>query len=152
MENDPLRQQIAAMKQSLLNEGTVESHFFHMEQHQSSKDPNILEREIGLLYTNSMNITNNIEQQLENHPVDFTAITELVQQLRGMSARLGTKKVMERVLALLACCHERHVQRSKLSLPVLKLELETLKARLDSYFQLVRQARPANEAEAGPSQ
>ncbi|XP_057985437.1 pseudo histidine-containing phosphotransfer protein 2-like [Hevea brasiliensis] len=150
MENDPLRQQIATMKQSLLDEGTVESHFFHLEQLQSPEDPNFLERAIGLLYTDSMKVTNDMERLLENHPVDFAAIIRLVQQLRGMSASLGAQKVKERVLALLGNCEEGHVERSKASLQVLKLELGTLKARLDPYFQLVRQVRPANGAGGGP--
>ncbi|XP_057985436.1 pseudo histidine-containing phosphotransfer protein 1 [Hevea brasiliensis] len=76
----------------------------------------------------------------------------LVKQLREKCGRLGAQKVMEKAIALLGNCSECHVERSKASLQMLKLEIETLKAKLDPYFQLVRQARLANEVGAGPPQ
>ncbi|XP_057985434.1 pseudo histidine-containing phosphotransfer protein 2-like [Hevea brasiliensis] len=149
MDKNTLTQQIANMRQSLLNEGTLGSNFVHLEQLQGPNNPNSLEVSVGLFFRDSVNSINKIERKIDNSPVDFSSIYRLIQELRAESTRIGAPKITEKVYTVWDDCNEDTMESFKASLEELKLEIETLRRKLETYFALVRQARPANGA--GPS-
>ncbi|XP_057985435.1 pseudo histidine-containing phosphotransfer protein 2-like [Hevea brasiliensis] len=148
MENDPLRQQIASVKQSLLNEGTLDSNFFHLEQLQGPNNPNSLELLASLFLRDSVNNIIKIERKINSSPVDFSSIERLIQELRAKSSRIGAPRVSDKLYAVWNNCNEDTVESFKASLQELKLEIETLSLKLATYFALVRQTHPNG---VGPS-
>ncbi|KAF2303987.1 hypothetical protein GH714_025961 [Hevea brasiliensis] len=107
---------VVDLKPQRKRQGTLGSNFVHLEQLQGPNNPNSLEVSVGLFFRDSVNSINKIERKIDNSPVDFSSIYRLIQELRAESSSF------------------------KASLEELKLEIETLRRKLETYFALVRQA------------
>ncbi|KDP33805.1 hypothetical protein JCGZ_07376 [Jatropha curcas] len=150
MENQALLQQIAAMRKSFFDEGTLDSFFVQLEQLQGPDDPNFVEEILTLFFSDSMDMLATVEEKLTKSPVDFTGINKILHQLKVNSASIGAKKVKDKVIAMRNNSKEHNVEGIRVSLQELRMEYETLKGKFEPYFELLKQAGP-QEGEALPS-
>ncbi|KAB1214824.1 Histidine-containing phosphotransfer protein 4 [Morella rubra] len=65
MDIDALRQQIATMRQSLIDEEILDSQFIQLEQLQGTENPNFVEEMITLYFDDSPEVIAKIEQGLD---------------------------------------------------------------------------------------
>ncbi|XP_044343373.1 pseudo histidine-containing phosphotransfer protein 5 isoform X4 [Triticum aestivum] len=122
MEYANLRRQAASLKRSLFDQGYLDEQFCQVEDLQDEASPNFAEEVVSLFFKDSARLVTNIEQAMEKYPKDFNRWDAHMQQLRGscFSCRRTFQKV--------------------------KREHAILRQKLESYFQLLRQAGPARAA------
>ncbi|KAG5008689.1 hypothetical protein JHK87_017204 [Glycine soja] len=117
------RRQVAAMKQSLFDQGFLDEQFIQLEELQDDANPNFVEEIVTLHYRDSSRLISSIEQALkERNPLDFNKLDTLMHQFKGSSSR----------------CMRSFQQ--------LKREYAALRKKLEAYFQLARQAGPQETA------
>ncbi|XP_048546309.1 pseudo histidine-containing phosphotransfer protein 1-like isoform X6 [Triticum urartu] len=102
--------------------GYLDEQFCQVEDLQDEASPNFAEEVVSLFFKDSARLVTNIEQAMEKYPKDFNRWDAHMQQLRGscFSCRRTFQKV--------------------------KREHAILRQKLESYFQLLRQAGPARAA------
>ncbi|XP_050215401.1 pseudo histidine-containing phosphotransfer protein 2-like [Mercurialis annua] len=146
MEN-VLREQIAHMRQSFFDEGTLDSNYFvQLEQLEGPDNPTFVEEIITLFYRESMKMIATMENTLEKSPIDFIGINRMLNQIRVNSTSIGALGIKEKAIAMLSCVKENNLEGNKASLQEVKMEYDKFKGKLESYFQLMRQAGPIEKA------
>ncbi|XP_060964690.1 pseudo histidine-containing phosphotransfer protein 5-like isoform X2 [Cannabis sativa] len=125
MESNPLRQQIANMRQSLFDEKMLDEHYLIVEQLEDKNNPNFAEDIMAMYFRDSTQLIANLEQALEKEKPhhDFIVMEKQLYQLAGSSARMKT------------------------TLQQVKKEHEKLRGRIEPYFQLLRQVGPVETAQ-----
>ncbi|XP_015571692.1 pseudo histidine-containing phosphotransfer protein 2 isoform X3 [Ricinus communis] len=119
-----LREQIAKMRQSFFDEGTLDSHYFaQLEQLEGPDNPNFVEEIITLFFRESTKMLATMETNL-----------------------IGAIRIKEQVIPMLNNLKENNLEGAKASFQGLKVEYDTLKRKLEPYFQLQRQAGPVETA------
>ncbi|KAK9275615.1 hypothetical protein L1049_022882 [Liquidambar formosana] len=81
MESDPLRQQLASMRQALFDE------FATLEFLETKDEPNFVEEVIGLFFRDSTKLFETIEKALEKTPFDPIMMDKYLHQFKGSSSR-----------------------------------------------------------------
>uniref|UniRef100_A0A804QSG5 Histidine-containing phosphotransfer protein n=1 Tax=Zea mays TaxID=4577 RepID=A0A804QSG5_MAIZE len=119
MEYSNLQQQAASLKKNLFDQGYLDEQFCQIEDLQDEASPNFTEEVVSLFFKNSTRLMTNIEQAMDRNPRDFCRWDVNMQQLKGTCS---------------SCMR---------SFQNLKREHGVLRQKLESYFQLLRQAGPA---------
>ncbi|WVZ99313.1 hypothetical protein U9M48_044634 [Paspalum notatum var. saurae] len=104
--------------------GYLDEQFCLIEDLQDEASPNFTEEVVSLFFKDSTRLMTNIEQAMEKNPRDFNRWDANMQQLKGSCS---------------SCMR---------SFQKLKREHGALRQKLESYFQLLRQAGPADTASA----
>ncbi|KAF4362147.1 hypothetical protein F8388_023999 [Cannabis sativa] len=91
--NNQMRRQIAAMRQSLFDQGFLDEQFIQLEELQDDANPNFVEEVATLYYRDSSRLIYNLDQALEKSPLDFNKLDNYMHQLKGSSTSIGAKKV-----------------------------------------------------------
>ncbi|KAH9761345.1 histidine-containing phosphotransfer protein 5 [Citrus sinensis] len=120
MNSNQLQHQVLYMRRSLFDQGYLDSEqLIQLEDLQDDANPNFVEEVVSLFYSDSARLIQNIEQTLSNRPVDFSRLDDILHQFKGSCSRCSR------------------------SFQLIKQEYETLRRRLESYFQMVKQAKAA---------
>ncbi|CAL4909178.1 unnamed protein product [Urochloa decumbens] len=122
MECYNLQRQAACLKKSLFDQGYLDEQFYQIEDLQDEASPNFTEEVASLFFKDSARLMTNIEQAMEKNPRDFNRWDAHMQQLKGSCS--SCMKSFQKV----------------------KWEHGVLRQKLESYFQLLRQAGPAETA------
>ncbi|EOY26928.1 Signal transduction histidine kinase [Theobroma cacao] len=146
MERNPMRRQLAIMRQSLFDQGYLDEQFIQLEELQDDANPNFVEEVVTLYYRDSARIILNLEQALERKPFDFNKLDGLMHQFKGSSSSIGAKKVKAECTLFREYCKSGNGEGCTRAFQQLKREYATLKRKLEAYFQLARQAGPAETA------
>ncbi|XP_041006351.1 histidine-containing phosphotransfer protein 4-like [Juglans microcarpa x Juglans regia] len=141
-----LRQQIATARQSLFSEEILDmSQFMQLERLEDKDSPNFVEQTLSLYFSDATKAIAAIEQALmpsEFVLLDFNKLGIQLHRLKGSSASVGAKKVLTRVIKALECCRKGDMEGCKAAVRILKQDYNTLRDRLQTYFQLLQsQAR-----------
>ncbi|KAM3760169.1 hypothetical protein ACB098_01G173700 [Castanea mollissima] len=141
MESDLLRQQISNMRQSLFVEEIHEYQFLQLEQLQDNENPNFLQEIMTLYFRESPKTIAIIDQAFREEHFNFPGMHKYLHQLKGSSASIGANKVTKEINQALECFKGGDIQGCKAAVQRLKQEHNILRNRLESYFQLLRQAK-----------
>ncbi|PIA64663.1 hypothetical protein AQUCO_00100254v1 [Aquilegia coerulea] len=147
MANRQLPNQVKSMRDDLISQGFLDDQFIQVEDLQDDESPSFAEEVAALYFKDSAKVLIVMEAALEKKPVDYSALDQLIHRLKGSSSSMGAAKVMQETLAFRDLCRERNADGCKEAFQRLKTEFETLKPKLQTYFQLARQARPAETAD-----
>ncbi|KAM6583271.1 hypothetical protein CsatB_010273 [Cannabis sativa] len=149
MESNPLRQQIANMRQSLFDEKMLDEHYLIVEQLEDKNNPNFAEDIMAIFNQDSTQLIANLEQALEKEKPhhDFIVMEKQLYQLAGSSASVGANQVSIEVDNMRKCTREHDIERMKTTLQQVKKEHEKLRGRIEPYFQLLRQVGPVETAQ-----
>ncbi|KAK8575722.1 hypothetical protein V6N12_063387 [Hibiscus sabdariffa] len=120
MEN--LRQQIAEMRQSFFDEGILDKQFYQLELLEKRGNPNFVEEVLTIYFRESTTLLQTIEQAMETEPIEPVKVDRMLYKLKGSSAK------------------------AKAAFQELRNEHGNLRAKLELYFQQLRQACPAETA------
>ncbi|XP_043718628.1 histidine-containing phosphotransfer protein 4-like [Telopea speciosissima] len=146
MERNQLRRQVAVVRQSLFDQGYLDEQFVQLEELQDNDNPNFVEEVVTLFFRDSSRLIANIEQALERGPLDFNKLDNYMHQFKGSSSSIGAKKVKDESSQFREYCRAGNADGCMKSFQQVKKEHATLRKKLESYFQLVRQAGPAETA------
>uniref|UniRef100_A0A0E0DMY1 Histidine-containing phosphotransfer protein n=1 Tax=Oryza meridionalis TaxID=40149 RepID=A0A0E0DMY1_9ORYZ len=124
-------------------QGYLDEQFNQLEELQDESSPNFVEEVVALFFKDSSRLLTNIEQAIDKYPQDFYRLDSLVQQLKGSGSSIGALRMKNECSVFKANCNDRNLEGS---LQKMKREHATLKQKLESYFQLLRQVGPRDYA------
>ncbi|KAK8516930.1 hypothetical protein V6N12_032130 [Hibiscus sabdariffa] len=119
---ESLRQQIAEMRQSLFDEEILDKQFYQLELLEKRGNPNFVEEVLTIYFRESTTLLQTIEQAMETEPIEPVKVDRMLYKLKGSSAK------------------------AKAAFRELRNEHGNLRAKLELYFQQLRQACPAETA------
>ncbi|CAN4119244.1 unnamed protein product [Withania somnifera] len=137
MDNKTKRQ-AAYMKRSLFEQEYLDEQFIHLEELQDDANPNFVEEVVKLFYTDSARFIRNIGLALENEPYDFAKLDNLMYQFKGSSSSIGARRVKRQCSKFQEYCNARNIEGCKNIFQLVKQEYDTLKTKLEIYFQMER--------------
>ncbi|KAJ6308969.1 hypothetical protein OIU76_018544 [Salix suchowensis] len=146
MERTRLRRQVALTRQSLFDQGFLDEQFIQLEDLQDDANPNFVEEVVTLYYRDSARLITNIEKALEKNSLDFNKLDGFMHQFKGSSSSIGAKKVKAECTLFREYCRAGNGEGCTRTFQQIKKEYATLKRKLEAYFQVVRQAGPAETA------
>ncbi|XP_022721107.1 histidine-containing phosphotransfer protein 4-like isoform X2 [Durio zibethinus] len=146
MEKNPMRRQLAIMRQALFDQGYLDEQFIQLEELQDDANPNFVEEVVTSYYRDSARLILKIEQALERKPFDFNKLDGYMHQFKGSSSSIGAKKVKAESTLFREHCNSGNGEGCVRAFQQLKQEYATLKKKLEAYFQLARQAGPMETA------
>ncbi|KAK6140902.1 hypothetical protein DH2020_025364 [Rehmannia glutinosa] len=117
MTGNQLQCQAAYMRNSLFDQGYLDEQFVQLEELQDEANPDFVEDVVKLFYTDSARFIRNMELTLDSRPLDFEKLDDIMHQFKGSSSRC--MRTFQEV----------------------KQEHAGLKKKLESYFEVARQAR-----------
>ncbi|KAL8537289.1 hypothetical protein ACS0TY_012445 [Phlomoides rotata] len=129
------------MRNGLFNQGYLDEQFLQLEDLQDEVNPNFVEEVVKLFYTDSARFLRNIEVTLDKSPRDFDKLDNVMHQFKGSSSSIGAKKVKKECTQFQEYCKVGNLEGCIRTFQEVKQEHATLKRKLESYFQLARQAR-----------
>ncbi|XP_010267148.1 PREDICTED: histidine-containing phosphotransfer protein 4-like [Nelumbo nucifera] len=141
-----LKRQAAYMRKSLFDQGYLDEQFIQLEDLQDDVNPNFVEEVVTLFYKDSARLILNIEQAMERSPLDFNKLDTYMHQFKGSSSSIGARKVKSEATQFREFCKAGNAEGCMKTFQQLKREYTTLKKKLETYFQVVRQAGPAETA------
>ncbi|KAL6274595.1 hypothetical protein ACE6H2_025287 [Prunus campanulata] len=124
MGSNPLRQQVASMRQSLFDEEILDKQFMQMEQLEDVDNPNFAEEVMTLYLRDSTKLIATVEQAL-----------------------VGANKVWIETNQMRESLKAGDLERTKAQLQQIKLAHETLRGKVEPYFHLLRQVGPPEIAQ-----
>ncbi|XP_012077395.1 histidine-containing phosphotransfer protein 4 [Jatropha curcas] len=140
MDRKHLKHQVACMRKSLFDQGYLDDQFMQLEDLQDDANPNFVEEIVASFYSDSARLIQNIEQALGNRPVDFGKLDDYMHQFKGSSSSIGAKKVKMECAQFREYCCARNTEGCIRTFQQVKQEHATLRRKLETYFQLARQA------------
>ncbi|XP_077211307.1 histidine-containing phosphotransfer protein 4-like [Tasmannia lanceolata] len=146
MENSPLQRQVAYMRKCLFEQGFLDEQFVQLEELQDDVNPNFVEEVVTLFFKDSARLVVNIEQALEKRPLDFSKLDTYMHQFKGSSSSIGAHKLKNECSLFKEYCEIGHGEGCIKTFQMVKKEHAILRKKLETYFQLVRQAGPIETA------
>uniref|UniRef100_A0A0D9V5I6 Histidine-containing phosphotransfer protein n=1 Tax=Leersia perrieri TaxID=77586 RepID=A0A0D9V5I6_9ORYZ len=130
----------------LIQQGYLDEQFCQVEDLQDEASPNFVEEVVTLFFKDSGRLMSNIEQALEKYPRDFNRWDAYMQQLKGSCSSIGASRMKNECMSFRDSCGQGNVEGCMRSFQKVKREHAILRQKLESYFQLLRQAGPAGAA------
>ncbi|XP_021277378.1 pseudo histidine-containing phosphotransfer protein 2-like [Herrania umbratica] len=147
MDSRSLREQIAAMRQSFFDEEILDAQFSQLEQLTDKDEPHFAEDVVTMYFRESTdNLIPAIEEHMKATPIDIPKLDRVMHKLKGSSASIGANKVRNEINNTMALLEEGNVEGAKAAFEQVLKEHETLKGKLETYFQQLRQAGPVDSA------
>uniref|UniRef100_A0A7N0V264 Histidine-containing phosphotransfer protein n=1 Tax=Kalanchoe fedtschenkoi TaxID=63787 RepID=A0A7N0V264_KALFE len=140
MSRSQLQRQVVNIRKSLFDQGFLDDQFIQLEDLQDEANPYFVEECVTLFYTDSVRLIHNIEQTLDSRPVNFNRLEDLVHQFKGSCSSIGAKKVKNECTHLREYCMSGNAEGCIRTFQRVKQELAVLRRKLESYFQMARQA------------
>ncbi|XP_062206828.1 pseudo histidine-containing phosphotransfer protein 5-like isoform X2 [Phragmites australis] len=126
--------------------GYLDEQFCQVEDLQDEASPNFAEEVVTLFFKDSARLMSNIELALEKYPKDFNRWDAYMQQLKGSCSSIGASRMKCEFMSFRDYCGQGNVEGCMRSFQKVKREHTVLRQKLETYFQLLRQAGPAGAA------
>ncbi|XAR67676.1 hypothetical protein NMG60_11002539 [Bertholletia excelsa] len=123
MERNRMHLQLTNMRKALFDQGFLDEQFVPLEELQDDANPNFVEEIVTLFYRDSTRLILNLEQ-----------------------AFIGAKKVKSECTQFREYCRTGNGDGCKRTFQQLQREYAALKEKLETYFQVARQAGPVETA------
>ncbi|GMI72476.1 HPT phosphotransmitter 4 [Hibiscus trionum] len=146
MESTHLRQQIAAMRQSFFDEEILDAQFYQLERLENRGNPNFVEEVLTMYFRDSIALLQTVEQEIETDTIDFAKVDMMLHKFKGSSASIGANKVRNNIIKTRELFEEGNLEGAKLAFLELRMEHDNLRAKLEPYFQQLRQVGPIETA------
>ncbi|XP_020879070.1 pseudo histidine-containing phosphotransfer protein 2 isoform X1 [Arabidopsis lyrata subsp. lyrata] len=141
-----LHLQVQEMRQSFFDEGYLNSQYTQLEALAKDTNPNFIIEIITLYFRDSPNVIASLEHELERDPIEVPMITKCILQLESSSASIGASKVFKELQKANTSLKASNTEGIKVALGDIKKEHSKLRAKFETYFQLMRQAGPTDVA------
>ncbi|XP_030465177.1 histidine-containing phosphotransfer protein 4-like [Syzygium oleosum] len=152
MANGDLRQQLATMRQLLLDEELLDEQFIQLEELEAEGNPNFVEEVFSLYFRDSTKTLESVGQMLKKTPVEFDKVDRALHMLKGNSASVGANKVVNEVNRMRGLIEENSFESCNATYEQLKKEHDELKGKMEAYLQLLKQVEAAEKPRQGDDQ
>ncbi|PIA64664.1 hypothetical protein AQUCO_00100255v1 [Aquilegia coerulea] len=146
MGSKQLQYQVANMRETLFKQGFLDEQFVQLEELQDDDNPNFVEEIVKSFFQDSVRSMSNIDKALESYPFDFEKLDKYMHQFKGSSSSIGAAKIKEECTQIREYCRQGNVEGCMKVFQQLKKDHAILRKKLETYFQLLRQAGPAETA------
>ncbi|KAL5729021.1 hypothetical protein ACHQM5_002030 [Ranunculus cassubicifolius] len=146
MGSKQLQYQVASMRDTLFKQGYLDEQFVQLEELQDDDNPNFVEEIVKSYFQDSVRSITNIDKAMESYPFDFEKLDRYMHQFKGSSSSIGASKIKDDCTLFRDYCGQGNVDGCKKTFQQLKREHATLRKKLETYFQMARQAGPAETA------
>ncbi|KAK6248592.1 hypothetical protein QUC31_020157 [Theobroma cacao] len=137
MDSRSLREQIAVMRQSFFDEEILDAQFIQLEELTDKDEPNFVEDVVTMYFRESTdNLIPTIEEHMKSIPIDIAKLDRVMHKLKGSSASIGANKVRNEINNTMVLLEGGNVEGAKAAFEQVRKEHETLKAKLETYFQV----------------
>ncbi|KAJ7969542.1 putative Histidine-containing phosphotransfer protein [Quillaja saponaria] len=148
MENNPLRQQLAAMKQSFFDEGFLSAtQFEQLEQLKDHNHPSFVEEVFTVFFKDTPRLLSVLDEALDNPKCGHRTVDRLLNHIKSSILSVGAIKLNDEVDKAIEHFEAGDMQLTKAALQPLKVDIDILKDKLVPYFQMLRQAGPFETAD-----
>ncbi|KAJ4822786.1 Histidine-containing phosphotransfer protein 4, partial [Turnera subulata] len=120
--------------------GYLDDQFVELEDLQDDSNPNFVEEIVSLFYSDSARLILNIDQALGDRPTDFDKLDVYMHQFKGRCSSIGAKRVKAECAQFTEHCSAGNIEGCVRSFQQVKQEYATLRRKLETYFQLLKQA------------
>ncbi|KAK8630511.1 hypothetical protein V6N13_079302 [Hibiscus sabdariffa] len=149
METTHLRQQIVAMRQSFFDEGILDQQFSQLEQLEEKGNPSFLEQVFTMYFNDSTRVLATVEQAMrDTDSLDIGEVDHVLHKFKGSTASVGASKVLNEIINARKLLGEGDLQGAEVAFQELRKEYDNLKAKLEHYFQQLKEAGPTETASA----
>ncbi|KAK8612106.1 hypothetical protein V6N13_092225 [Hibiscus sabdariffa] len=134
------------MRQSLFDEEILDKQFYQLELLEKRGNPNFVEEVLTIYFRESTTLLQTIEQAMETEPIEPVKVDRMLYKLKGSSANIGANKVRNNITKTRQLVEGGNLEGAKAAFRELRNEHGNLRAKLELYFQQLRQACPAETA------
>ncbi|KAG7551272.1 HPT domain superfamily [Arabidopsis thaliana x Arabidopsis arenosa] len=120
-------------------QGYLNNQYTQLEALAKDTNPNFIIEIITLYFRDSPNVIASLEHELERDPIEVPMITKCI-------LRIGASKVFEELKKANTSLKAGNIEGIKVALGDIKKEHSELRAKFETYFQLMRQAGPTDVA------
>ncbi|OVA08540.1 Signal transduction histidine kinase [Macleaya cordata] len=146
MASKQMQNQVASMRESLFKQGFLDEQFIQLEDLEDASNPNFVEEVCTVFFRDSLRQMTNIEQALQISPFDFTRLDDHMHHFKGSSSSIGAAKVKYQATLFREYCRDENAEGVRRAFEQMKKDLATLKKKVETYFQLIRQVGPTHTA------
>ncbi|KAF5743222.1 Histidine phosphotransfer protein isoform 1 [Tripterygium wilfordii] len=143
MERKNLQQQVTFMRKTLFDQGYLDEQFIQLEDLQDDANPNFVEDVVTSYYTDSTRLIQNIEKALTTKSIGFDKLDNYMHQFKGSSSSIGARKVTMACTVFREYCEAGNAEGCIRTFEQVKQQYAILRKKLQTYFQMVRQAEVA---------
>ncbi|KAM7259329.1 hypothetical protein ACFE04_015070 [Oxalis oulophora] len=133
-EIETLRKEIVEIRESLVNEGTLDGRFEEIEDSNKQNYPLFVEETLTSYYCEAAGMVTRISQAMLTKPKEYAELDKALQQLRKSSSNVGAKKVRNAVSATRDAIRHEDIEEAKKAFEEVKIQLNSLMKKLDPYF------------------
>ncbi|KAM7257948.1 hypothetical protein ACFE04_013689 [Oxalis oulophora] len=141
MDDQTLRQQVSAMKLSMLDEKILGAYFLTLETLEDTDNPKFLEDIFTLYLSETTKTLGEIDQIMQEAVIDILKLTYLLQRMRGSSISIAAERMARVIAQTIQCVTDGTLEGTRANLRQIVTEQEILTARLTSYFPVWREAK-----------
>ncbi|XP_024012642.1 pseudo histidine-containing phosphotransfer protein 5 [Eutrema salsugineum] len=146
MDSKALHLKLQAMRQSFFDEGYLNCQYTQIEALEKDKNPHFIVEVITLYFRDSPNVIAALEHELEREPKEVPKITKCILRLISSTACIGAIKISSELTKANTFLQAGNIEGIKAALRDIKKEHSELRAKFETYFQLMRQAGPVEQA------
>ncbi|KAL1189195.1 hypothetical protein V5N11_032609 [Cardamine amara subsp. amara] len=151
MEVKSLHLQVQEMRQSLFDEGYLDRQYTQLEALAKDTNPNFIVEVITLYFRDSPDVIASLEHELEREPIEVPMITKCILRLESSSASIGAIKVYKELKKANTFLQAGNIEGTKAALGGIKKQHRELRAKFETYFQLMRHAAGPTEVAVNSS-
>ncbi|KAM7275002.1 hypothetical protein ACFE04_016868 [Oxalis oulophora] len=137
-EMESLHKQIAAIRKSLVDEGTLDGRFEEIEDSNKQDYSLYVEETLTSYFGDAAGMVSRISQAMMTKPKEFAELDKALQVLKKSSSNVGAKKVRNAVQATRDAIRHEDIEGAKKALEEVKTQLNSLMKKLDPYFEVWR--------------
>ncbi|KAM7277104.1 hypothetical protein ACFE04_018970 [Oxalis oulophora] len=137
-EIDTLRRELATMRQSLIDEGTLDGAFEEVENSNKSGFLLHVEDTLTVYFEDAARMISIIGHAMTIKPKEYAEFDKALKTLRDHSSKVGAKKVRNAVTTTRECVRHENIEGAKEALKNVKTELASVITKLEPYFEKLR--------------
>ncbi|KAM7257302.1 hypothetical protein ACFE04_013043 [Oxalis oulophora] len=143
MATDPtnkesLRQEIVAMRQSLIDEGTLDGRFEEIEGDNKQNHPLFVQQTMTEYFEDATKMLSRIDDLLVIKPKEYAQIDIALKELRTNSSKVGAKKVRNAINAVRDGIRHEDIKEAKKAFEQVKDDIIDLIKKMTPYFLLLQ--------------
>ncbi|KAM7258916.1 hypothetical protein ACFE04_014657 [Oxalis oulophora] len=143
MATDPtnkesLRQEIVAMRQSLIDEGTLDGRFEEIEDDNKQNRPRFVQQTMTEYFEEAARMLSRIDDLLAKRPKEYAQIDIALKELRTSSSKVGAKKVRNAINAVRDGIRHEDIKEAKEAFEQVKVIVINLISKMSPYFVLLQ--------------
>ncbi|KAM7256899.1 hypothetical protein ACFE04_012640 [Oxalis oulophora] len=136
-KKESLRQEIVAMRQSLIDEGTLDGRFEEIEDFNKQNHPLFVQQTMADYFEDATRMLSRIDDLLVIKPKEYAQIDVALKEFRTSSSKVGAKKVRNAINAVRDSIRHEDIKEAKDAFKQVQVDVLNLMSKMRPYFVLL---------------